>query len=133
MKNSHIRFGEKLHVPFCGLNKHNVSRCWKKIAMHRKLLKQRRKEAKYKENHVEKKMQLFFTHCYKQGHIVDKCYNLYPKSHPRHVKKLERHLEKNGKEDSIINVGQDDSHDDVQLKEAPLKWFGKRWLYFLTN
>ena len=38
------------------------------------------------------------------------------------------------KEDSIFDVGQDDSHDDdVQLKEAPLKWFGKIWLDFLSN
>ena len=50
----------------------------------------------------------------------------YPTSHPRHLKKVKRDIDKNGKEDSIIDVGQDDSHGDVQLKEAPLKWFGKR-------
>ena len=74
---------------------------------------------------VEKKMQLFCTHFHKQGHLVDKCWNLYPTSHP-HLKKVERDLDKNGKDDSIIDVDQDDSHDEVQLKEAPLKWFGKR-------
>ena len=36
---------------------------------------------------------------------------------------MEKDNGKNGKEDSIIDVGQDDSHDEVQLKEAPLKWF----------
>ena len=46
---------------------------------------------------------------------------------------MEREIDKNGKEDSIIDVGQDDSHDEVQLKEVPLKWFGKRWLDLLTN
>ena len=79
-------------------------------------------------------MQLFFTHCHNQGHHVDKCWTLYPASHPRHLKKVEKENGKNGKCDSITDVGQDDSHDDdVQLKEAPLKWFGKRWLDFLSN
>ena len=31
---------------FCGLNNHIVSRCWKKIAINKKLSKQRRKKAK---------------------------------------------------------------------------------------
>ena len=85
------------------------------------------------ENHVEKKMKLFCNHCHKQGHLVDKCWTLYPTSHPRHWKKVERYFHKNGKEDSIIDVGQDDTHDEVHLKEAPMKWFGKRWLDLLTN
>lgn len=29
---------------------------------------------------------------------------------------VERDFGKNGKEDSIIDVGQDDTHDEVQLK-----------------
>ena len=33
---------ENFACSFCGLNNHNVSRCWNKIAMHRKLYKQRR-------------------------------------------------------------------------------------------
>ena len=105
--------------------------------MHRKLLKQRRQKSKVpldNANHVEKKMQLFFTHFHKQGHLANKCWTLYPTSHPQHLKKVERDIDKNEKEDSIIDEGQDDSHDDeVQLKEAPLKWFGKGWLDFLTN
>ena len=87
-----------------------------------------------KENDVENMMQLFITHCHKKGHLVDKCWTLYPISHPQHLKKVERDNDKNGKEDSIIDEGQDDSHDDeVQLKEAPLKWFGNGWLDFLSN
>ena len=87
-----------------------------------------------RENEVENKMQFFCTHFHKKGHLVDKCWTLYPTSHPQHLKKVERDIDKNGKEDSIIDEGQDDSHDDeVQLKEAPLKWFGKGWLYFLFN
>ena len=58
-----------------------------------------------KENHVEKKMQLFCTHCHKQGHLLEKCWNLYPKIHPQHLKKVERDFYKNGKEDSIVDVG----------------------------
>ena len=42
---------------------------------------------------------------------------------------------KNGKEVSINDVFQDDSHvdADVQTKEGPLKWIGKKWLEFLSN
>ena len=101
--------------------------------MHMKLSKQRRQKAKDKANHAKKKMKLFCTHCHKQGQIVDKCWTLYPEIHPRNLNKVEKENGKNGKEDSIIDVGHDDSHDDVQLKEAPLKWFGKRWLDFLSN
>ena len=111
------------------MNNHIVSRCWKRIDINRKLSKQKRQKAKGpldNGNNVEKKMQLFFTHFHKQGHLVDKCWTLHPTSHPRHLKKVERDFGKNGKEDSIIDVGQDDTDDEVQLKEAPLKWFGKR-------
>ena len=66
-----------------------------------------------KENDVENKLQLFITHCHKKGHLVDKCWTLYPAIHPLNLKKVERDIGKNGKEDFIINVGQDDSHDDV--------------------
>ena len=76
----------KFACSFCGLDNHNVSRCWKKITMHGKISKKRRQEAKVpldNGNHVEKKMQLFCTHCHKQGHLVDKCSTLYPTSHPQ--------------------------------------------------
>ena len=36
----------KVACSFCVLDNHNVSRCWKKIDMHRKLLKQRKQKAK---------------------------------------------------------------------------------------
>ena len=104
--------------------------------MQKKLSKQRRHKAKGpldNGNHVENKVQLFCTHFHKQGHLVDKCWTLYPTSHPRHLKKVERYLDKNGKEDSIIDVGQDDMHDEVQVKEAPMIWFGNIWLDFLSN
>jgi len=45
---------------------------------------------------------------------------------------VERYFHKYGKEDSIIDVVKEDTHDEVQLKEASLKWFGKRWLDSLT-
>ena len=42
---------------------------------------------------------------------------------------------RDGNKDSNIDVVQDDSHIDanVQTKEGPLKWIGKRWLEFLSN
>lgn len=46
---------------------------------------------------------------------------------------MERDFGKNEKGDSIIDLGQDDSQDDVQLKEVPWKWFGKRWFDFLSK
>ena len=77
-------------------------------SINRKILKQRRHKAKgpmENENHVENNKQLFFTHFHKQGHLVDKCWNLYPTSHQRNLKKVEGHFDKNGKEDSIVDVG----------------------------
>ena len=48
---------------------------------------------------------------------------------------MEKENGKNGKEVSIIDVFHDDSHVDVdvQTKERPLKWIGKKWLEFLAN
>ena len=103
---------------------------------HETFKSQRKHKAKgplEKKNYVKKKIQLFCTHCHKQGHLVEKCWTLYPANHPRHLNKVEGDLDKNGKEDSIIDVGHDDLHDDVKLKEAPLKWCGKRWLDLLSN
>ena len=86
--------------------------------MHMKILNKRRKNSKDKANHVEKKMLLFCTHCHKKFHLVDKFWTLYPKSHPQHLKKVEKEKGKNGKEDSIVDVGQDDSHDDAGERSA---------------
>ena len=54
---------------------------------------------------------------------------------PQKLKKWEQEDGKNGKEVSIIDMCKDDTHVDidVQLKEAPLKWIGKKWLEFLSN
>jgi len=51
------------------------------------------------------------------------------------LKKVEREDGRNGKEDSMNDVFQDDSHvdADVHTKERPLKWVGKKWLEFLSN
>jgi len=58
---------------------------------------------------------------------------LYPTTHPQNLKKVERDFGKNEKEDSIIDVGQDDSQDNVQMKELPWKWFGMRWFDFSSK
>jgi len=50
---------KKIACSFCGLDNHGVSKCWKRMATYRKLLKKRRQEAKGpldKANHVVKKM-----------------------------------------------------------------------------
>ena len=54
---------------------------------------------------------------------------------PQKLKKVEREDGKNGKEDSINDVSQDDSHDDVdvQKKVVPLKGIGKKRLEFLSD
>jgi len=60
---------------------------------------------------------------------------LNPTMLPRNLKKVEREDGRNGKEDSMIDVFQNDSHvdADVQTMVAPLKWIGEKWLEFLSN
>ena len=54
---------------------------------------------------------------------------------PQKLKKFEREDGRNGKEDSMDDVSQDNSHDDVdvQTKVVPLKGIGKKWLEFLFD
>ena len=54
---------------------------------------------------------------------------------PRKLKKWEKEYGKNGKEVSNIDMCPNDTHVDIEvkLKEAPLKWIGKKWLEFLSN
>ena len=108
------------------------------MATYRKLLKERRQEAKVplnNANHAVKKMNMCCTYCHKHGHTAERCWTLNPTMLPQKLKKLEKEYGKNGKEVSIIDMCQDDTHVDidVQLKEAPLKWIDKKWLEFLSN
>jgi len=132
------KHGKRIACSFCGLFNHSVSRCWKRMATYRKLLKERRQEAKVpmnNANHAVKKMNMCCTYCHKQGHTVERCWTLNPTMLPQKLKKWEKEYGKNGKEVSIIDRCQDDTHADidVQLKESPLKWIGKKWLEFLSN
>ena len=141
----HVKHGKFPHkhwkriaCSFCGLFNHSVSRCWKRMATYKKLLKERRQEAKVpmnNANHAVKKMNMCCTYCHKQGHTVERCWTLNPTMLPQKLKKWEKEYGKNGKEVSIIDMCQDDTHVDidVQLKESPLKWIGKKWLEFLSN
>ena len=54
---------------------------------------------------------------------------------PQKLKKVEREDGRNGKEVSMNDVSQDDSHVDanVQTKVVPLKGVGDKWLEFLSN
>ena len=36
------RYGKRIACSFCGLDNHNVSRCWKRMATYRKLWKERK-------------------------------------------------------------------------------------------
>ena len=108
------------------------------MATYKKLLKERKQEAKVpldKANHAVKRMHMCCTYYRKKRHIVEKCWTLNPTMLPRNLKKVERKNGRNGKKDSINDVFQDDSHVvvDVQTKERPLKWIGKKWLEFLSN
>jgi len=105
---------------------------------YRKLLKKKRQEAKGpldEANYVVKRMNMCCDYCHKQGNIAEKCWILNPTMLPQYLKKVEKENGKNEKEISIIDVFQDDSHVDVnmQLKESPLMWIGKKWLDFLSN
>ena len=79
-------------------------------------------------------MQKICSHCQKRGHLIDQCWTLHPNSHPRHKKQLGEKIDKNGRGDSIIEVGQDDSQEDnFQQKDSPLSWLGKKWIDFLRK
>ena len=54
---------------------------------------------------------------------------------PQKLKKVEREDGKNGKEDSMNDVSQNDSNDDVdvQKKIVPLEGFSKERLEFLSD
>ena len=131
-------YGKKIACSFCGLDNHNVSRCWKRMATYKKLLKEKKKEAKGpldKANHTVKRMHMCCAYCHKQGHLVERCWTLNPTMLPQKLKKVEREDGKNGKGNSMDDVFQDDSHvdADVQAKVIPLKGIGEKWLEFLSN
>jgi hypothetical protein len=75
------------------------------------------------------------TYCHKQGHLAAKCWTLNPTMLPPKLKKVEREDGRNGSEDSMNDVSQNDSHDDadVQAKVVPLKGIGKEQLEFLSD
>ena len=75
------------------------------------------------------------THCHKQGHLAAKCWTLNPAMLPKKLKKVERENGRNGSEDSMNDVSQNDSHDDadVQTKLVPLKGISKERLEFLSD
>ena len=76
------------------------------------------------------------TYCHKQGHLAERCWTLNTAFLPPKLKeKVEKENGRDGNKDSMIDVVQDDSHidDDMQTKEGPLKWIGKKWLEFLSN
>jgi len=136
-KFSHM-YGKIIACSFCGLDNHHASRCWKRMATHRKLLKENKQEAKGpldKENHVVKRMHMQCTYFHKQGHLAAKCWTLNPTILPQKLKKVEREDGRNGSEDFITGVFQNDSHDDadVQTKVIPLEGIGKERLEFLSN
>jgi len=68
-----------------------------------------------KANYVVTKMNMFCIYFHKKGHVVEKCWTLNPTMLPRNLKKVEKEYGKNGKEVSIIDVFQGDSHVDVNV------------------
>ena len=88
------------------------------MATYRKILKEKKQEAKgplNKANHVIKRMHMCCTYCHKQGHLAAKCWTLNPTMLPQNLKKVEREDGRNGSEDSMNDVSQNDSHDDVDV------------------
>ena len=88
------------------------------MATYRKLLKERKQEAKGpldKANHVVKRMHMCCTYRHNQGHAAAKCWTLDPTMLPQNLNKVERENGRNGKEDSMNDVFQDDSHVDADV------------------
>ena len=89
------------------------------MATYRKILKEKKKRAKhplYKANHVVKKMHMQCTYCHKQGHLAERCWTLNLVMRPQKLKeKVEREDGRNGKEDSMNVVSQDDPHVDADV------------------
>lgn len=105
---------------------------------YRKQKKEKKQEAKGpldKANHDVKRMHMCCTYCYKQGHLDERCWTLNLAILPQTLKKVEREYGRNGSEDSMNDVSQNDSHDDadVQTKVVPLKGIGKERLEFLSD
>jgi len=132
-------YGKRISCAFCGWDiNHHVSRCWKRMATHRKLLKERKQEAKGpldKANHAVKRMHMQCTYYHKKGHLATKCWTLNPTMLPQKFKRVEREDGRNGSEDSKNDVSQNDSCDDadVQTKVVPLEGIGKEQLEFLSD
>lgn len=79
-------------------------------------MKERKQEANGpldKANHAIKRMHMCCTYFHKQGHLAEKCWTLNPTMLPRNLKKMERENGKSGKEVSMNDVFQDDSHVDA--------------------
>ncbi len=77
------------------------------MATYRKILKERRQEAKVplnNANHAVKKMNMCCTYCHKRGHTAERCWTLNPTMLPRNLKKVERENGRNGKKDSMNDV-----------------------------
>ena len=88
------------------------------MATYTKLLKERNQEAKgplEKGSHAVKRMHMQCTYCHKQGHIAENCWTLNPTMLPQKFKKVEREDGRNGNEDSMDDVSQNDSHDDANV------------------
>ena len=121
-----VKHRKIISCSFHGLDNHYVSRCSKRMATYRKLLKEKKQEAKGpqdKENPVVKRMHLCYTYYHKQGHLVERCWTLNPVLLPPKLnEKVEKYNSRVGNKDSMIDGVQDDSHIDanVQTKEGPL-------------
>jgi hypothetical protein len=52
---------------------------------------------------------------------------MHPTTHSQYKKQMDKKTGKNGRGDSIIDVSQDDSQEDVfKHKKSPLNWLGKK-------
>ena len=62
-------------------------------------------------------MHMCCTYFHKQGHIAKRCWTLNPALHPPKLKeKVEKGNDRDGNKYSMIDVDQDDSHIDADVK-----------------
>ena len=73
--NTDVKHGIKNHVPFCGFHNHTFSKCWKRMAAHERMRRERPSQQQVKQIWRNK---MYSSHCDINGHQRATCWRLHP-------------------------------------------------------